>query len=462
MTVTRTEASDRDLVAQVRAGDDSAFEDLYSRYRASIAAFVRSMLRDEARAEDVTQEVFLSALRRMRETGGELHFRPWIYEIARNAAIDAHRRTSGTVEVSMDAEAALRPSDRLRIEGGAQPESVLINKERLDHLRGALDELPDVQARILVMKDVEGLSYREIGERLDMRRPAIERTLVGARHRFKSEYEQVSEGRRCTASVGTIMRLADGAGASGDERRLARHAKRCSACRRLARELGIEPLRTRTVREKLAGLLPFSWGVSSSGGGTGLVGGLASHKAAALLAAVAVAGAGGAALEAGRDGGGGSGSDGSSAASQSSTGAPVERGAGQPGAGSSAGAGAKGRNGMNSGDRRSDTRRRDRERSGGGEVTQAPAPAPSGSGAAAPSPTGGSGQGQAPSAVPRVNATVPELRLPQVNIPQVPLPQVGQPAPGQTVPPVTLPPPVPPQVGDTVDGVRDGVNGLVP
>ena len=360
MTVTRTEASDRDLVAQVRAGDDSAFEDLYSRYRASIAAFVRSMLRDEARAEDVTQEVFLSALRRMRETEGELHFRPWIYEIARNAAIDAHRRSSGAVEVSMDAETALRPSDRLRIDGGAQPESVLITKERLDHLRGALDELPDVQARILVMKDVEGLSYREIGERLDMRRPAIERTLVGARHRFKSEYEQVSEGRRCAASVGTIMRLADGAGASGDERRLARHAKRCSACRRLARELGVEPLRTRTVREKLAGLLPFSWGLSSSGGGTGLLGGLASHKAAALVAAVAVAGAGGAALEAGRDAGGGSGSDGSSAASQSSTGAPVERGPGQPGTGSSAGGDANGKNGTNSGDRRSDRRRRDR------------------------------------------------------------------------------------------------------
>jgi DNA-directed RNA polymerase specialized sigma24 family protein len=71
-----TPAADRELVEQVRAGDDSAFEELYRRYRSRITAYVRGHLRDEGRAEDVTQEAFLSALRRMRATESEIAFKP--------------------------------------------------------------------------------------------------------------------------------------------------------------------------------------------------------------------------------------------------------------------------------------------------------------------------------------------------------------------------------------------------
>src|SRR5436190_23981105 len=84
--------TDAALVAGVRAGEDSAFEELYRRYRPRVNAFVRRFLRDDGRAEDVTQEAFLSALRRMRVTDAEIAFQHWIYEIARHAAIDAHQR----------------------------------------------------------------------------------------------------------------------------------------------------------------------------------------------------------------------------------------------------------------------------------------------------------------------------------------------------------------------------------
>ena len=71
--------TDRALVAAVRAGDDSAFEELYRRYSHRIRLFVYGYVRDEGRAEDVTQEAFMSALRRMRETDSPITFRPWIY-----------------------------------------------------------------------------------------------------------------------------------------------------------------------------------------------------------------------------------------------------------------------------------------------------------------------------------------------------------------------------------------------
>src|SRR5918911_974426 len=67
------------------------------------------------RAEDVTQEVFVSALRRMRATERPIAFKPWIYEIAKNACIDHFRRSKRAELVSFDAEDGLKPSDYGRL-----------------------------------------------------------------------------------------------------------------------------------------------------------------------------------------------------------------------------------------------------------------------------------------------------------------------------------------------------------
>ncbi len=291
MIATRTESTDRELVAATRAGDEGAFEELYARYRPRIASYVRGMVRDEGRSEDVTQEVFLSALRRLRETETEIDFKPWVYRIARNQAIDLHRRTSRAEEVSMDAERGLSPSDLVRLADSAAPDRALAAKERLDHLCGAFDELSHVQSRVIVMREFEGRSYREIAEELDITRPAVEAALFRARRRLETEYAQLAEGRRCAGMRTAIARLAEGVGTASDEGRLARHARRCSLCRRRAREMGVEPLSTLTrVRSKVAALLPLPW---LQGGGP--FGGLLSERAAAL-AAIAAIGAGGAAV----------------------------------------------------------------------------------------------------------------------------------------------------------------------
>jgi RNA polymerase sigma factor (sigma-70 family) len=292
MIATRTESTDCELVAATRRGEDAAFEELYARYRPRIASYVRGMVRDEGRSEDVTQEAFLSALRRLRETDTDIDFKPWIYRIARNHAIDLHRRTSRAEEISMDAESGLRPSDHVRLVDAVAPDRAFVAKERLDHLCGAFDELSEVQSRVIVMRELEGRSYREIAERLDITRPAVESALFRARRRLETEYAQLSEGRRCAGMRTTIARLAEGVGTSADEGRLARHARRCSLCRRRARELGVEPLSTLArVRSKVAALLPLPW----LQGGGGPVAGVVGERAAALAAIVAI-GAGGAAV----------------------------------------------------------------------------------------------------------------------------------------------------------------------
>jgi DNA-directed RNA polymerase specialized sigma24 family protein len=122
LTATHFDVSDRDLVAVIRAGDDAAFEELYRRYRGPIAAYVGRIVRDSARAEDLTQDAFFSALRHLRATDSDIDFKPWIYEIARNATIDDWRRTSQATEVSVDHDGGLRPSDRIRLVGGGGEE----------------------------------------------------------------------------------------------------------------------------------------------------------------------------------------------------------------------------------------------------------------------------------------------------------------------------------------------------
>jgi RNA polymerase sigma factor (sigma-70 family) len=302
--------SDTELVDSVRTGDEDAFGELYRRYHRRIASFARGIVRDEARAEDVAQEAFISALRRLRATDSEIAFKPWIYEIARNAAIDSYRRTQRAEEVPMDSEDLLRPSDRGRLVGSAAPDSALVAKERLDHLRGALDELSDIHLQALVMRELEGLSYREIGERLELTRPAVESTLFRARRRLEREYEELDTGRRCEAMGMVIARLSNGVSCEREERRLARHATRCGACRKQARELGVEPFRRKrhAIVARAAALLPlpaFLRHHLPDAGGAVATGGQAagaqltvavSERAAALVAAVALAGAGGAML----------------------------------------------------------------------------------------------------------------------------------------------------------------------
>ena len=81
-------------MSAVRRGDDRAFEELYGRYRRRIGAYVFGMVGDHGRAEDISQEVFISALRRMRDTERPIAFKPWLYEIAKNACIDHFRRAA--------------------------------------------------------------------------------------------------------------------------------------------------------------------------------------------------------------------------------------------------------------------------------------------------------------------------------------------------------------------------------
>src|SRR5439155_14046366 len=135
----------------------------------------------------------------------------------------------------------------------AMPEAQLDSKQQMDHLRGAFGGLSETHHEILVMRELEGLSYREIGERLGMSRPSVESTLFRARKRLTEEYEELVTGARCTRIQGIISTLSGSNLGTRDRRRMARHLSYCQSCRRHAHAAGaseLVPVRT-TVGAKI-------------------------------------------------------------------------------------------------------------------------------------------------------------------------------------------------------------------
>ncbi len=267
---------DAALVAAVRRGDDAAFARLYERYRRRIVAYAYRHVHDRGRAEDVTQDVFLSALRRMRGTSQPIAVQPWLYEIARNACIDHHRRSRGASEVSYDGcEATI-------VAPQPGPPAAVDAKTRLDDLRHAFASLTALERELVVLRELEGLSLREIGERLHLGRREVEGGLARAHARLSDEYDDLSSGMRCVR-VQSLITAAETRGLGRGERvRIGSHVSHCGACRVHARRAGLT-LEPGTIPRRLAALLPVPvglrrvvWSVRASfPGAAGPAGGLA-------------------------------------------------------------------------------------------------------------------------------------------------------------------------------------------
>jgi RNA polymerase sigma factor (sigma-70 family) len=260
-SITPTACSEHELLAAARTGDDRAFEELYARYRDRIGGFIRSRVGDYGRAEDVGQEVFISALRRLRASDRPVQFKPWIYEIAKNACIDEYRRTQRAREVSLDLDEEAGGPRPLRSLAPTPP-AAAETKQRLDDLRSAFGGLSDSHHQLLVLREFEGLSYHEIGARTGMSRQMVESALFRARRKLTEEYNELASGRRCQQVQSAI---ADGRAMTlrsfglRERRQFARHLAHCQPCRMQANLAGVDEslVEPRRVGAKIAALLPF-------------------------------------------------------------------------------------------------------------------------------------------------------------------------------------------------------------
>ncbi|WP_320672492.1 sigma-70 family RNA polymerase sigma factor [Patulibacter defluvii] len=254
----RPDHGDGALVELAGRGDPRAFELLFRRHRDGIQAYAHRMLTDHARAEDVVQEVFFSAMRALQAGQRPTHLRAWLHEIARRACIDQWRGTTRRGEVSFDDTDRLGPADARRL--AISDDTALRgagDREALTLLRSAFGELSQLQHDVLVQRELEGRSTLEIAERLGISRSVVEGQLARGRRSLTVAYRELQSGERCRGARTLCDAAADRSIGVRERRRLAVHLRTCEPCRRHAAVAGVDVgLLDQGVLAKVALLLP--------------------------------------------------------------------------------------------------------------------------------------------------------------------------------------------------------------
>lgn len=166
---------DRQLVALAQQGDPEAFAQLVRRHQKMVYNLALGKTGSHHDAEEVTQTAFLNAWQGIRSFQGKAAFSSWLYRLTANAAIDLLRRRRAPA-LSLDDPDLPPLADR-----DPGPEEVSLTAERRRLLWQAIDRLPEAQRAPLVLREMEGLSYREIAQALDLEEGTVKSRLARAR-----------------------------------------------------------------------------------------------------------------------------------------------------------------------------------------------------------------------------------------------------------------------------------------
>lgn len=173
---------DKELVERAKKGDQSAFEQLVLDNQNKVYSLALRLVNDREEAADLAQEAFVKAWQGLRSFQGESSFATWIYRLTTNLCIDwlrrKKRREGVEPTVSLDDENSgwAEPADR-----DSDPQLLLEKSERGKALARGLDRLPDWQRRALVLRELSGLSYQEIGDALDIDLGTVKSRIARAR-----------------------------------------------------------------------------------------------------------------------------------------------------------------------------------------------------------------------------------------------------------------------------------------
>jgi len=187
--------SDEELLIAYRDGDAAAFKTLFHRYRGPLFNFLLRRMRDRGRAEELYQDIWTKVIERCEEFRGDSKFSTWLYTIARNRCIDHSRRMKFRSYSSLDAPR--RDSDQPLVERVANPgpstEQLAAGatlKERIAH---AVEELPEDQREVFLLRQLQGLSFGEIAEVVDVPLNTVKSRMRYALERLQHHLEDLRE-----------------------------------------------------------------------------------------------------------------------------------------------------------------------------------------------------------------------------------------------------------------------------
>ncbi|MBI4457940.1 sigma-70 family RNA polymerase sigma factor [Candidatus Uhrbacteria bacterium] len=156
--------TDEQLVADYLAGERSAFDELVRRHLGAAYGFARKILGNDHDAEDAAQEAFVKAWRGLRSFDLEQNFRAWLFRIARNAAYDLRKKKRPSAFAEMDAGAPGMTFAETIADRGPSLAEAVDRAGTAETVHAALIRLPECYRRVLHLRFVEDLTFREIGE----------------------------------------------------------------------------------------------------------------------------------------------------------------------------------------------------------------------------------------------------------------------------------------------------------
>ena len=272
--------SDERLTRRACGGDERAFAAIFRRYHQPLYRFCLAIVANPDDAQDALQNTMVKVMRALPGEERTIELKPWLYRIAHNEAIDLLRRRRET-----------RPLDAEQAAPGYGVAEDAATRERLRRLLVDLGELPERQREVLVMRELGGLGFGEIGAALDTSGAVARQTLYEARQSL----QQMEEGREMGCDEVTRA-LSDGDGRVIRRRDVRAHLRSCADCRAFREEIAsrrrdlaaISPLPAGAVAGMLQGLAGGS-GAAGGGGLATVLGGGAAKTISASAAAKGVA-----------------------------------------------------------------------------------------------------------------------------------------------------------------------------
>ncbi|MCF7734195.1 MAG: sigma-70 family RNA polymerase sigma factor [Akkermansiaceae bacterium] len=190
-------ADDARLVALAQGGDMRSYDALVTRHRGRIFAMIRNMIHQEAEAWDLAQEVFIKAWQALPRFEAKARFSTWLYRIAHNVVYDWARkkRIEGVGEFNDEVfeRDRIDPGSMTTPDTGEAPDAAMARGELREKIEAALGKLTPEHREVVLLKDVQGLAYKEIAKVVGTSIGTVMSRLFYARQKLqimlKHEYE---------------------------------------------------------------------------------------------------------------------------------------------------------------------------------------------------------------------------------------------------------------------------------
>lgn len=193
--ITWTEVGSREaaLIQRCAAGDEDSCSELVNEHQRMVYQLSLNLLGDHNEALDLSQEVFLRVFRTIHQFRGQSALRTWIYRIVVNQARNRQRwwrRRHRSQQISLE-EHIRDHGDPPELSNGAAPDRMFGQKQLAERIRVALDQLPFDQKTALVLREIDGLSYEEIGFSLGIAVGTVKSRLARAREALRAQLRDV-------------------------------------------------------------------------------------------------------------------------------------------------------------------------------------------------------------------------------------------------------------------------------